>query len=105
MSIELNKFRLYVVGKTPSSEKIVNGVNRMLKQKLDGSCSIEVIDLLTTPDKAATDNIIATPTLVRASPGPVMKIIGDLTDSHEILKRFGLNGKDEVAQGHLKKPG
>jgi circadian clock protein KaiB len=44
-----------------------------------------VIDLLTDPDRAREDQIIAVPTLIRELPEPIRRIIGDLSDQGEIL--------------------
>lgn len=47
--------------------------------------TIEVIDLLKTPQLAKDDEILAIPTLVRRLPEPVCKIIGDLSDTERVL--------------------
>ncbi|MFC1886871.1 circadian clock KaiB family protein, partial [Thermodesulfobacteriota bacterium] len=52
--------------------------------------SLEVIDVLDRPDLAGQDRIIATPTLVKVSPDPVRKIIGDLSMKGRILQALGL---------------
>lgn len=48
-----------------------------------------VIDVLQNPEKAEEDRIMATPTLLKESPPPVRRILGDLSDSHAVV--LGLN--------------
>ena len=50
---------------------------------------IEVIDLLKSPQLAENDEIFAIPTLVRKTPKPLRKIIGDLSNKEKVL--IGLN--------------
>jgi hypothetical protein len=40
---------------------------------------VEIVDLVENPELAAGDEIVAVPTLVRRLPGPMRKIIGDLS--------------------------
>jgi circadian clock protein KaiB len=58
---------------------------------LAGKYSIEIIDLLKSPQLAEGDQILAVPTLVRKFPEPIRKIIGDLSNEERVL--VGLNIK------------
>jgi circadian clock protein KaiB len=44
-----------------------------------------VIDLLEQPKLARGDEIIAVPTLIRSLPEPIRRIIGDLSDTEQVL--------------------
>jgi circadian clock protein KaiB len=50
-----------------------------------GRYHIEIIDLVQHPQRAREDEIIAVPTLVRQLPRPLRKIIGDLSDTRQVL--------------------
>jgi len=52
---------------------------------LAGRYRVEVIDLLISPQLAEGDKILATPTLVRKLPLPVKQIIGDLSNTEQVL--------------------
>jgi len=45
---------------------------------------------LRDPQKALVDEVLLTPTLVKLSPKPVRKIIGNLNDMAAVLKAIGL---------------
>jgi circadian clock protein KaiB len=77
--------RLYVAGQTPKSLAAIANLKRLCEDHLAGRYSIEVIDLLVTPQLAAGDQIVALPTLVRRLPPPLKRIIGNLSDTERVL--------------------
>jgi len=79
------QLRLYVAGQTPKSIAAFDNLKRICAEHLEGICSIEVIDLLVSPQLAKGDQILAVPTLVRKLPEPVKKIIGDLSNTERVL--------------------
>ncbi len=79
------ELRLYVAGGTTQSLAALANLNRICETHLAGQYCIEVIDLRQTPQLAARDQIFAVPTLVRQSPEPIKKIIGDLSNAERVL--------------------
>jgi circadian clock protein KaiB len=53
--------------------------------------SIKVVDLKEHPELAASEQIIAVPTLIRQLPAPIRILVGDLSDKEKVL--VGLNIK------------
>src|SRR6202795_2034914 len=82
---EFFKLRLYVAGQTPKSIRAFANLEVLCEEHLKGRYRIEVIDLLENPHMARGDQIVAVPTLVRDLPGPVRKIIGDLSNTERTL--------------------
>lgn len=87
--------RLYVAGQTPKSLAAIANLKRICEEHLAGRYTIEVIDLLVTPQLAAGDQIVALPTLVRRLPPPLKRIIGNLSDTERVL--VGLDIRDRKA--------
>jgi len=83
------ELRLYIAGNTPKSATALANLRKYCEGHLKGQYKIEVIDLLTHPQLAAGDQILAVPTLVRKVPVPIRKIIGDLSNEEKVL--VGLN--------------
>lgn len=83
-------FRLYVVGDSPKSLLAKANLDAMCRQYLPQRHSIEIIDVLDEPLRLLTDGITITPTLVRVSPPPMVRILGDLRDKHVVLTSLGL---------------
>ena len=78
--------RLYVTGMTPRSTQAVAAVKDVCEGLLDGNYDLEVVDLYAEPARAAEEQVIAAPTLVRQSPLPLRRLIGNLED-RERLRR------------------
>ena len=83
-------FRLYVTGEAPNSIRAIGNLNDLCRDHLAGHHEIEIVDLLRDPQKALEDEVLLTPTLVKLSPKPVRKIIGNLNDMAAVLKAIGL---------------
>jgi len=79
------RLRLYVAGQTPKSITALANLKRLCEGHLAGRYRIEVVDLMDRPHLARRDEIVAIPTLVRALPPPLRRIIGDLSDEERVL--------------------
>lgn len=79
------ELRLYVAGQTTKSVRAIANLKRICETHLDGRYSVEVIDLMKTPQLAAGEQILALPTLVRRLPEPVKRIVGDLSNEERVL--------------------
>jgi circadian clock protein KaiB len=79
------ELRLYVAGQTPRSITAFANLKKICEEHLKGKYTIEVVDLLRSPQLARGDQILAIPTLVRKLPPPLRRIIGDLSDTHRVL--------------------
>jgi circadian clock protein KaiB len=76
--------RLYVSGQAVNSRAAIRNLETLRGLLRDGA-AVEVVDVREHPELAEEDRIFATPTLVRRSPTPVRKIIGDLSDTERVL--------------------
>jgi len=98
------ELKLYVVGRTPKSVEVIEELVKLLEDALDSHYHLEVIDIIESPELAHKDKILATPTLVKASPPPERRVIGDLSDRKKVLLGLGLtieekklrNGKEDI---------
>jgi circadian clock protein KaiB len=82
--------RLYVTGKTPNSLRAIASVREICERHLTGRYHLQVIDIYQQPALAEADQIIAAPTLVKKSPEPVRRVIGDLSDRDRVLAGLDL---------------
>lgn len=90
-SDEVLRLRLYIAGQSPKSIAAHRNLTCLCEQRLRMPFSIEVVDLLEHPRRAREDQILAIPTLVRLSPAPVRRVIGDLSDSERVLLGLDLD--------------
>jgi circadian clock protein KaiB len=87
--IETCEFRLYIHGDTPRSRQAIAQVEQICKGYLAGRYQLECIDLSKTPERASRDQILATPTLMKANP-PQKRILGNFGDEQQVLEVLGL---------------
>ncbi len=86
-------FKLYIVGQTLRSQNAIANIQYICRHQLDGDYHLSIIDILEQPQIADQDKILATPTLVKAQPPPVRRVIGDLSESKKVLIGLGLQPK------------
>jgi circadian clock protein KaiB len=79
------ELRLLVSGSSPRSLSAIERITKICEEHLQGDYSLEVIDLYTHPTAAAENDVIAAPTLVRRSPLPIRRFVGDLRDATRLL--------------------
>jgi len=86
---EVFRFKLFVSGSTPRSARAIANMRNLCEDYLTGRYTYEVIDVYQNPDATRLLQIIATPTLVKTSPEPTRRIVGDLSNRERVLN--GLN--------------
>jgi circadian clock protein KaiB len=91
------ELRLYIAGQTAKSLAAFANLKRLCDEHLAGRYTIEVVDLLETPQLAEGEQIVALPTLVRKLPAPIRRIVGDLSNTERTL--VGLQLRPRTAAG------
>lgn len=81
--------RLYVTGMTPRSVQALAAIRSICEEHLRGRYDLEVIDIYQHPALARDEQIVAAPTLIKESPAPLRRLIGNLSDRERVLE--GLN--------------
>ena len=84
------KFRLYVAGDAPNSTQAVHNLNALCRKHVPNHYEIEIVDVLREPKRALADMVLMTPTLVKLSPAPMTRIIGNLSQAQPLLQSMGL---------------
>lgn len=85
------KFRLYVAGETHNSIQAKANLVELCKEKLADNHEIEIVDVFREPKRALEEGILMTPTLVKISPIPSVRIIGTLSNKQTVLQALGLD--------------
>lgn len=87
---QIYELRLYVAGTTPRSTRAVRNITRLCEAEMPGHYRLEIIDVYQQPFRAAEDQIVAVPTLVKISPLPRRKLIGDLSCDAQVRRGLGI---------------
>jgi circadian clock protein KaiB len=82
--------RLYVSGSTQRSIRAITNLKAICELHLRGRYDLIVVDLYEQKERAQKDQILVAPTLVRESPLPIRRMIGDLSSTARVLAILGL---------------
>lgn len=83
---------LFVSGMTRRSVEALASIKELCDEHLADCYDLEVVDIYLHPEAASFHQIVAVPTLLRSQPGPVRRLIGDLSDPMRVLRGLGLEG-------------
>jgi circadian clock protein KaiB len=84
------QLRLYVSGVSPRNQHAVANLKALCRDRLHCAYHLTVIDILKQPLMARTEQIVATPTLVRLFPKPARRLLGDLSNKERTLAALDL---------------
>lgn len=73
-------FTLYVAGHTVRSLRTIALVQRQCEEYFSGNYELRVVDVYQYPQAAAGADVIATPTLIKHQPMPMIRTIGSTID-------------------------
>jgi circadian clock protein KaiB len=82
---EVLVLRLYVAGTSERSARAILNARQICDEHLANRYELEVIDIFQQPSRAKDDQILAVPTLVKKTPAPSKRFIGDLSDRDVVL--------------------
>ncbi len=87
---EKHQFGLFVGGRTPRSALAVQNVRALCERHLRGRYVLRVIDITRQPGLAKSEQIVATPTLIRYVPKPKRRFIGNMSAVEGIMAGSGV---------------
>ena len=81
------RLRLYVAGRGQIAERALWAAHEVCVAMPD-QCEMELVDVVSEPERAVEDNVWVAPTLIRLDPEPQRRITGDLTDTESVVNYF-----------------
>lgn len=85
------KLKLYVTGQSPNSKQTINNLKTLCETSFPGDYEMTVIDLLEHPRLIAEEKILVTPTLIKEEPHPVRRLVGDFSDTENVLSELRMD--------------
>lgn len=82
--------RLYVAGASTNSVRAIANLKAICEEHLAGRYDLEIVDVHKDNSVVAQEQIIALPLLMRLSPAPQRRLIGDMSDTQKVLHGLGL---------------
>ena len=88
-SDDIYRLRLFVTGATPNSTRAISNLTEFCETYLKGKYELDIIDVYQQPLIAESEQLIALPMLIKITPSPQRRLIGDMSDTDKVLR--GLN--------------
>jgi circadian clock protein KaiB len=88
--------KLYVAGANRRSQRAVANLTSVVDRYLSGSVDLEVVDVYRSIPSAEEAGILATPTLVKKHPLPAGRLVGDLSETNQVLILLDVKAKNET---------
>ena len=85
------RLRLFVTGASPNSTRAIINLKQICEEHLKDNYEMEVVDVHQQPLLAQSEQIIALPLLIKISPGPQRRLIGDMSDTGKVLRGLDLS--------------
>jgi circadian clock protein KaiB len=82
--------RLYVAGDARNSNAAISNLRSAIGECAPGRVNIEIVDILTEPERGMRDGVLVTPMLVKVAPSPERRVLGSLHDRLTLLEVLGL---------------
>ncbi len=82
---EKYRFRLYVTGNAHNSLQAITNLSQLCKLHLADRHDIEIVDLAREPERALSDAVYLTPTLIKLAPEPQTQVVGSLNNMSLLL--------------------
>ena len=93
---------LFVAGNTARSVLAAAKLRGICESLLPGNFALAIVDVLEDPDAAERDKVLVTPTLIKRSPPPVARILGDLSATAKVVEALGLPPEAIADQGSAR---
>ena len=84
------KFRLYIAGDAQNSAQAIANLASICRAHLQDRHEVELVDVFLEPKRALADGILMTPTLIKLTPAPVRRVVGNLSQLAPVLHALGL---------------
>lgn len=85
------QLRLFVTGASPLSARAIQNLQTLLEQKLKGRYKLEIVDVHQQPALVQSEDVTAVPMLIKKTPLPKRRLVGDMSDTQRVLKGLGLS--------------
>lgn len=88
------QLQLYVAGDAELAASAQHNLRALLELNVDTKdYSLEIIDVLTHPQRAIEDRVVVTPMLAVIKPQPEVRILGDLSDEQAVLSALRISAR------------
>ena len=96
------RLRLFVAGASARASVAQRSLESLIGSSLPPDTELEIVDILEHPEAAEEHGILATPLVIKLSPAPQRRVIGDLADLPRLADALGI---DRLRRSTNERPG
>lgn len=86
--------RLYISGRVDTSGRAASNLRRICDELFnESSLTLDIVDVREHPELAEQDKVLATPTLIRKTPPPQRRLVGDFSNTDQVLAVLGFGAR------------
>ena len=87
------ELHLYVADMDSKSVEAIKNLKNICEDNIPGRYQLNIIDILANPALARENQIIAVPTLIKETPRPLKRLVGNMSNTERVLTGLGLCSK------------
>jgi circadian clock protein KaiB len=87
--------RLFVAGDSPDSSAAIANLKGLFPNGASSQAEVEIVDVQREPARGAREGVLVTPTLLKLSPAPTCRILGNLKNRDALLRLLGVKQEGE----------
>ncbi len=84
---------LYVANMNFKSVQAIENIEDICEKNLSGHYRLDIIDICQSPALARENQIIAAPTLIKETPLPLRRLVGNMSNTERVLTGLGICSK------------
>ena len=84
------QLKLFVSGASPNSIRAINNLKVICDSYLKEKYTLEIIDVHQDASLAQREQMVALPLLIKKSPAPERRLVGDLSNTQKVLNGLGI---------------
>ncbi len=81
---------LFIASMDFKSVQAIRNIRDICEENMPGRYNLDIIDIHEHPTLARDNQIIAAPTLIKESPLPLKRLVGNFSDTERVLSGLGL---------------
>lgn len=89
--------KLFIARTGPRSRRAIRNIREICETSLKGRYHLEVVDIYQQPQVTHDEQLVAAPTLIKETPLPRRKLLGDMSSRARVLAALGLPSQDPQA--------
>ena len=83
--------RLFIAGSSSVSARAITNLRQICEEFLKDNYTLEIIDAHQQPELVKAEDVTALPMLIKKTPVPKRRLIGDFSDRAKVLRGLGIS--------------